>query len=111
MAIGALVGQGTLVVVVVAADAGFLQAEVSLCSLFQFGVFHKIRAMALPAISSFVCSSERVAGQLMIKLLLVKTHHVKIDAMVIAVALDTFFAHNGFGSVIARFFVHPAFDF
>ena len=78
-------------VVVVAADAGFLQAEVSLCSLFQFGVFHKIRAMALPAIGSFVCSGERVARQLMIKLLLVKTNHVEIDAMMVAVARNTIF--------------------
>lgn len=111
MTVGTLIGQGTLVVVVVAADAGFLQAEVGLCSLFQFGVSHKIRAMTLPAICSFVRSCERVTGQLMIKLLLIKTHHVEIDAMMIAVALDAFFAGNGFGCVIARFFVHPAFDF
>ena len=65
--------------------------------------------MALATINGFVLARQFVTSRTMVEFILVETHNVKITAMVVAVAGDTFFPFSLAGCVETRSPVNPAF--
>ena len=47
----------------------------------------------------------------MVKVGLIKAHHIKIEAVVFAVASGAVFARYGAGGVVACVFIYPGLDF
>ena len=106
-----VVGQCLLVVVFVAIDAGGAQTEIGFASFFQFPVLDVIGQMAFAAIRFPVGAGQFVAGEVVVEVFFIKTHHVEIAAVVVAVAGSTFLTPHLARCMITRSFYDPAIDF
>jgi hypothetical protein len=90
----AIFREGFLVEIFVAAQAALLKAQESLRAVSQLAVGNVLRDMALPAIHTGVFPLKLIAGEQVVKSVLVKPHHFEIPAVVVAVAFGTVFPHH-----------------
>jgi hypothetical protein len=111
VALGAVVTQRFLVGIFMAGVTGLLQSQKSVLAFFQTPIFHKIGFMAVPAFDPGVFSGEVITGHIVFEVFFIEPHHIKIAAMVIAVAAGAIFPTYFLGGVETAVTVCPVFDF
>lgn len=110
MAPGAIVGERTLVGILVAGFTFLCEAQKGIASFFQTGVVDEIGFMAFPAISRRMRAFQFIAGKRMVKFLLVKMDHLEIPAVVVAMTGGAVFAFGLARGVKTVAAVEPGFD-
>lgn len=118
VAFRAIIAECFLMAVLVAVEAILLEPEKGFFPFFQFGVVDEIGFVAASAVNfltfscpaGFVSAGQFVAGQVVVKCVFIKTHHVKFPPVVVAVAFRTVLSAHFFRGMKPRVFVHPRFD-
>ena len=87
---GTLHPTGSLVEVLVAICACLSKAQEGTATTTEFAVHDQLLIVALAAIDPFMSALELISSQPMIELLLIKTDHLELSAMVVVVARRTF---------------------
>ena len=81
---------------------GLIQPQIGVRSLPQFGVTDVIRLVTSPAIRLLVCARQRITRQLMVKIFFVKSHHVKIQTVMLTMATGTVLVDNPRRGMVSR---------
>lgn len=111
MTLRAVVSQGFLVPVGMASIAVLNQSQKGFRAFFQARIADIIGLVALAAIDVFVAAGELIAGEVVFKIFLIKPHHVKFAAVVVAVAGSTIFAFYLRRGVVPHIPIDAVFDF
>ena len=98
-------------VIRVAGCTALAESQISISPLFQTLVADKVGLMTFAAVYGFMLARQFVAGCTVTEFILVKTHNIKIAAMVIAVAGDAFFSFRLSGCMESNSPVDPQFYF
>lgn len=77
--------------ILVAVLAVLAESQISFRSLFDVLILNQVGFMTFPAINRFVFAGELKTRSEVVKSLFIKAHHIKVSAMVIAVAAGTLF--------------------
>lgn len=77
--------------ILVAVLAVLAESQISFRSLFDVLILNQVGFMTFPAINRFVFAGELKTRSEVVESLFIKAHHIKVSAMVIAVAAGTLF--------------------
>lgn len=110
MAFGAVVGQGLLVIIVVAGSTTPVKPQIGIFPFSQLVVGYEVCFMALSAIRRFMCSGERVTREFMFELVFIEPHDIEVAAVVLTMAGTAIFLFDLGRSVVACAPVNPRFQ-
>jgi hypothetical protein len=102
VALGTLIRQCPLMIIFMTGFTGLIQPQIGVRPLPQFGIADVIRLMTSPAIRLLVCARQWIPRQLMVKILLVKSHHVKIQAVMLTMTTGTVLIDNPRRGMVSR---------
>jgi hypothetical protein len=105
MTLRTLIGQGALVVILMAGLACLIKTQIGVGALTKLCITDVIRLVTVPAVYALVSAREWVACQFVVKIFLIKANRVKIETMVLAVTGGALFADNIARSVVAGFLI------
>lgn len=107
---GTIIAKCILVVVFVAGDTVFFEPHEGAFTRGNLCILDVIGLVAVATIDTEVTAFEDVAGEVVIEVVFIETHHVELPAMVFAVALYAFFVEDLFAGVVAAVGIDKVLD-